>query len=83
MIDLSPSSLRVMAIMIMGAVWFYLFVGHIQGRWYDEEDYYFWDVFYDCAYTSYICGISCAVVFVSGITHCLELNIIIVNNTYK
>jgi len=37
MIDLSPSSLRVMAIMIMGAVWFYLFVGHIQGRW-DEED---------------------------------------------
>jgi hypothetical protein len=37
MIDLSPSSLRVMAIMIMGVVWFYLFVGHIQGRW-DEED---------------------------------------------
>ena len=38
MIDLSPSSLRVMAIMIMGAIWFYLFVGHIQGRWDDEED---------------------------------------------
>ena len=38
MIDLSPSSLRVMAIMIMGAVWFYLFVGHIQGRWDDEEE---------------------------------------------
>ena len=37
MIDLSPSSLRVMAIMILGVVWFYLFVGHISGRW-DEED---------------------------------------------
>ena len=38
MIDTSPSSIRALAIMIMGIVWFYLFVGHIQGRWDDEED---------------------------------------------
>jgi len=37
MIDTSPSSIRVALIMVMGVVWFYLLVGHIQGRWDDDE----------------------------------------------
>ena len=37
MIDMSPSSIRVALIMVMGVVWFYLLVGHIQGRWDDDE----------------------------------------------
>jgi hypothetical protein len=37
MIDTSPSSIRVALIMVMGVIWFYLLVGHIQGRWDDDE----------------------------------------------
>tara|TARA_R100000152_G_C6580391_1_gene44464 strand:- start:193 stop:306 length:114 start_codon:yes stop_codon:yes gene_type:complete len=37
MIDLSPSSLRILAIMIMGTVWFYLLVDYIMGKREDEE----------------------------------------------
>ena len=29
MIDLSPSSLRILAVMIMGVVWFYLLAGYL------------------------------------------------------
>ena len=36
MIDLSPSSLRILAIMIMGVVWFWLVIDTIQNP--DNED---------------------------------------------
>ena len=36
MIDLSPSSLRILAVMIMGVVWFYLLVGYLLDN--TEED---------------------------------------------
>ena len=36
MIDLSPSSLRILAIMIMGTVWFWLVIDTIQNS--DSDD---------------------------------------------
>ena len=35
MIDTSPSSLRILAIMIMGVIWFYLLIDYIMG---DKEE---------------------------------------------
>ena len=37
MIDLSPSSLRILAIMIMGTVWFWLVIDSIMNPDNDEE----------------------------------------------
>ena len=37
MIDLSPSSLRILAIMIMGTVWFWLVIDTIMNQDNDEE----------------------------------------------
>ena len=37
MIDMSPSSLRILAVMIMGTVWFYLIIDTIMNKS-NEED---------------------------------------------
>ena len=37
MIDLSPSSLRILAVMIMGTVWFWLVIDTIMNQDNDEE----------------------------------------------
>ena len=37
MIDLSPSSLRILAVMILGTVWFWLVIDTIQNSDKDEE----------------------------------------------
>ena len=38
MIDTSPSSLRILAIMIMGVVWFWLVIDTIQNPGNEEDD---------------------------------------------
>ena len=37
MIDMSPSSLRILAVMIMGVVWFWLVIDTIQNSDNDED----------------------------------------------
>ena len=37
MIDTSPSSLRILAVMIMGVIWFYLLAGYLLDNT-DEDD---------------------------------------------
>ena len=38
MIDTSPSSLRILAVMIMGTIWFWLVIDTIQNPDNDEDD---------------------------------------------